>query len=44
MISGQKLTHAQWERELDKMVRWGATVKPADRSAIIDFLARHFGR
>lgn len=44
MISGQKLTRAQWERELDKMVRWGATVKPADRSAIVDFLARHFGR
>lgn len=44
MIAGQKLTRAQWEREVDKMVRWGATVKPADRSAIVDFLAGHFGR
>lgn len=44
MITGQKLTRAQWEREVDKMVRWGATVKPTGRSAIIEFLAEHFGR
>jgi len=34
----------QWERELDKMGRWGAVVKPDDRSEIVDFLLRHFGR
>jgi DMSO/TMAO reductase YedYZ molybdopterin-dependent catalytic subunit len=43
MIAGQKLTLAQWERELDKMTRWGATVKPMDRQTIIDFLVSHFG-
>ncbi|HZT33944.1 MAG TPA: sulfite oxidase [Bryobacteraceae bacterium] len=43
MMAGQRLTRAQWERELDKMTRWGASVKPADRPAILDFLAGHFG-
>jgi DMSO/TMAO reductase YedYZ molybdopterin-dependent catalytic subunit len=43
MITGQRLTRAQWEREVDKMVRWGATVKPDDRGAIIEFLLSHFG-
>jgi DMSO/TMAO reductase YedYZ molybdopterin-dependent catalytic subunit len=43
MIAGQQLTRPQWEREMDKMIRWGAQVKPEGRSAIVDFLARHFG-
>ena len=42
MITGQKLTRVQWEREIDKMVRWGAQVKPEDRNELIDFLASHF--
>jgi sulfite oxidase len=42
MIAGQKLTRAQWEREVDKMLRWGAQVKPQDRAALIDFLASQF--
>ena len=43
IIAGQRLTRAQWDRELNKMAGWGATVKPADRSEILDFLAQHFG-
>ncbi len=43
MIAGQKLTRPQWEREIDKMTRWGAPVKSEDRDAIIEFLLRHFG-
>ncbi|MBM3775857.1 MAG: hypothetical protein FJW37_11950, partial [Acidobacteria bacterium] len=43
MIAGQRLTRAQWERELDKMARWGATVRPEERPALLDFLVRHFG-
>ena len=43
MIAGQKLTRAQWEREVDKMTRWGASVKPEDRGAIIEFLLSQFG-
>jgi DMSO/TMAO reductase YedYZ molybdopterin-dependent catalytic subunit len=43
MIAGQHLTRAQWEREVDKMTRWGAPVTPDDRSEIVDFLFRTFG-
>lgn len=43
MIAGQHLTRAQWEREVDKMIRWGAEVKPENRTDIVDFLSRTFG-
>jgi len=43
MVSGPRLTHVQWEKEVDKMVRWGAPVTPEDRGDIVDFLARAFG-
>ncbi|MFN7998164.1 MAG: sulfite oxidase [Bryobacteraceae bacterium] len=43
MIAGQRLTRPQWERELDKMGRWGAEVKPEDRAEFLDFLTRTFG-
>jgi hypothetical protein len=43
IVAGQKLTRAQWDREIGKMTGWGATVKPADRTEILDFLSQHFG-
>jgi hypothetical protein len=43
IISGQHLTRAQWDREVTKMTGWGATVKPADRDGIVDFLFKNFG-
>ena len=43
MITGQKLTRPQWEREVDKMKNWGAAVKPEDRSEIVDYLLSQFG-
>jgi len=43
MIASQRLTRAQWEREVDKMTRWGAPVTPDGRAAIIEFLLSHFG-
>jgi hypothetical protein len=43
IIEGQKLTRAQWERELDKMGRWGAQVKPEQRESILEYLTRNFG-
>ncbi|MBX9601191.1 MAG: sulfite oxidase [Bryobacteraceae bacterium] len=42
MMSQQRLTRAQWEREVDKMVRWGANVKPEHREGILEYLARRF--
>jgi hypothetical protein len=43
VIEQQRLTQSQWDREIDKMVRWGAPVKGQDRREILDFLVRHFG-
>lgn len=43
LIVQQRLTRAGWNRELDKMVRWGASVKSEDREVMLDYLARHFG-
>jgi hypothetical protein len=43
MISGQRLTRGQWDREMDKMIRWGAVVKPEDRQDMVEFLLRNFG-
>jgi sulfite oxidase len=43
IIQQQRLTRAQWEKELDKMVRWGATVKTDERGPIVDYLAKSFG-
>lgn len=42
MMTGQHLTRAQWEKEVDKMTKWGAPVDPASRPAIVDFLANQF--
>jgi DMSO/TMAO reductase YedYZ molybdopterin-dependent catalytic subunit len=43
VIEQQRLTRGQWEREVDKMAKWGATVKPEDRSEIVEFLVNRFG-
>jgi sulfite oxidase len=44
MIAGQHLTRAQWEKEVDKMTRWGAAVKSEDRNDLLDFLSRTFSK
>ena len=42
-IAQQRLTRAQWDREVTKMTNWGANVKPNERDEIIDYLAKRFG-
>lgn len=39
--STQRLTRGGWEKELDKMVRWGAQIK--DREALLDYLVDRYG-
>jgi len=43
MISQQRLTRSQWDKEVDKTVHWGATVAMEERGAILDYLAKSFG-
>lgn len=40
MMVQQRLTRPQWEREADKMVRWGAEIKPEQREGILQYLER----
>lgn len=42
LMRGQKLTKVQWEREVEKMVRWGAQVPPEQKASLIEFLAARF--
>jgi DMSO/TMAO reductase YedYZ molybdopterin-dependent catalytic subunit len=42
MMVQQRLTPAQWDREVNKMVGWGAPLKPEDREAILKYLASQF--
>jgi len=42
MMRSQRLTRAQWDREITKMAGWGADVKPDRRNGILDYLAQHF--
>jgi cytochrome c5 len=42
MISSQKLSLVGWTRSVDKMVRWGAVVTPAEREVLQPYLAQHF--
>jgi hypothetical protein len=43
IIVQQKMDRKQWAKNMDKMIRWGAPVEPADREALIDYFAGHFG-
>lgn len=43
IITSQKLSLTGWTRSVDKMVRWGATVTPAEREVLQAYLAANFG-
>lgn len=42
LIRSQRLSRQGWTREVDKMIRWGATVPDADKEKLIDYLAANF--
>lgn len=39
LISSQRLSKAGWTREVEKMMRWGAEIKDADKEHLVDYLA-----
>jgi len=43
VIRQQRLTRAQWDREIKKMTGWGANVKDEDREGLLDFLFSTYG-
>jgi DMSO/TMAO reductase YedYZ molybdopterin-dependent catalytic subunit len=43
VIRQQRLTRAQWDREITKMTGWGAQVKQEDRESFLNYLVANFG-
>jgi len=39
MIRQQRLTKSGWQREVDKMIRWGAPLTDGERDVLVDYLA-----
>ena len=44
LIQQQRLTRAGWERELDKMIRWGAVVPATERDLLLQYFVSNFGQ
>ena len=44
LIAQQRLSRTGWEREVDKMVAWGAPVAAAEKAPLVDFLLARFAR
>jgi hypothetical protein len=42
LIAQQRLGREAWNREVDKMIGWGAKVSPAEKDALVNYLARMF--
>jgi len=42
IIRQQRLSEKSWTKEVDKMIKWGALVDPADRTAFIKYLSESF--
>jgi cytochrome c553 len=43
IIRGQRLSTPGWEREVEKMIGWGAQLGATERSDIVEYLNAHFG-
>jgi DMSO/TMAO reductase YedYZ molybdopterin-dependent catalytic subunit len=41
-MAQQRLNRTQWEREVEKMQRWGARVTPENKDAIVDYLHKRY--
>jgi hypothetical protein len=42
IILQQRLSKPAWAKEVDKMVKWGALVDPADQDSFVDYLSANF--
>lgn len=42
-IQQQRLSRTQWEREVEKMQRWGAKVRPELKDVLVDYLSNRYG-
>jgi len=43
VVRQQRLTRAQWDGEINKMIGWGARVRDEDRNVLLDYLVGNYG-
>jgi hypothetical protein len=43
VVRQQRLTRAQWDREISKMTGWGAKVNDQERAGLLDYLFANYG-
>jgi hypothetical protein len=43
LIRQQRLSRSGWERELAKMISWGAAVEDSEKNGLLDYLTANFG-
>jgi cytochrome c5 len=43
IIQQQKLTPTGWTRSVEKMMRWGAQVRDAEKQPLVEYLAARYG-
>jgi sulfite oxidase len=43
VIRQQRLSRAQWDREIQKMTDWGARMRDEDRERFLDYLSSNYG-
>jgi len=43
VVRQQRLTRAQWDGEINKMIGWGARVRDEDRNVLLDYLFGNYG-
>ena len=42
IILQQRLSKATWQKEVEKMMKWGAVVNPDDKNALVEYLSSNF--
>jgi cytochrome c oxidase cbb3-type subunit 3 len=43
LITQQQLDRSMWTKEVDKMIKWGAPVRPEERIFLLDYLSTYYG-
>ena len=43
LIVQQRLSHAAWIREVDKMIRWGAQASDFEKESMVNYLSAYLG-
>jgi hypothetical protein len=43
LITQQQLERSMWTKEVDKMIQWGAPVRPEERKFLLDYLSAFYG-